>query len=190
MRLLVFCGKRRSGKTTAAEICVDMLGEQGVLARKKALADPLKDMFAKKLGMDPLMLSHPSYKEDFREGMQKFSSEIKKDNPNFFNDLFFEDILPGETIVCDDLRLDTELELFIARKASIYKIECNPKVLEFHGWRYTPGVDDTMYENQCASYSAFTYHCLGGGRVFNNGSIDKLRDELVPVIESFLSRNA
>lgn len=187
MNLLVFCGKRRSGKTEAARLIVSAAADMGITFRKQALADPLRSMFASKIGIAEDRLTDSDSKEEYRLQMMEFSTEIKKHDPNYFIKAFFNSIEPGENVVCDDLRLDEELFEMVRRKGIIYKIECNDKAMEFHGFTYTKGVDDSVYENECANYSAYTYQTLGGGRIFNNGSLTDLRKEAVDILKEHLT---
>jgi phosphomevalonate kinase len=73
--ILLFCGKRKSGKDFVTEKLFEAFSEDGRIVR---LSGPLKKCYADEHGLDyEKLLSAGEYKEKYRLDMIKWSEEIR-----------------------------------------------------------------------------------------------------------------
>lgn len=182
MKILGFVGKRKSGKTTAANMFLEVAAFNGSMFRKVSFADELRRSFAEKRGIDPDLLLQNFAKEEYREDLIKYAIEIRKTDPLYFVKSLFDNILEYENIIIDDVRYIEELEAIWNRKGVIYKVEAETKVLESRGWKYTLGVDDDLGETELGSLSPHTFLPYGGF-IYNNKGKEPLKSDLIKLYD-------
>jgi len=80
--VLLFSGKRKSGKDFVTDLLKEKLGEKSVILR---LSGPLKECYAKDHGLDfEKMLSASDYKEKYRLDMINWSTKIRIEDYTYF----------------------------------------------------------------------------------------------------------
>lgn len=162
--IIAFAGSgRKCGKSTAAELIVSFKPDFKVIS----FANPLKEFYAKKYKISLKELYDPMGKEKHREGLQKESDEIKKEDPYFLAKKLFVDYHEEENLIIDDLRVIEELKMCLDYGVRIYKIEAEKTVRAKRGWNYNPAVDDHFTETEL-DLSRSTYEALGGEVIYNN----------------------
>jgi len=177
MKILAFAGRRKSGKTYAAEQFIEVASLYGHPFRRTSFAHELRKQFANLKGISPSLLTENFAKEEYREELVAFATEIKRTDPKFFIRSLFENILDYESVVIDDLRYIEELEEIWNRDGVIFKVEAEKKILEARGWKFTPGVDDELGETELGSLDPHTFIPYGG-YFYNNSSTEALKLEL------------
>lgn len=83
--VLLFCGKRKSGKDYMTDWLLDCLKKSGKSSVILKLSGPLKHCYAKahNLNFEELM-SDGAYKEQYRSDMVAWSSELRNRDPGYF----------------------------------------------------------------------------------------------------------
>jgi phosphomevalonate kinase len=80
--ILLFCGKRKSGKDFLTEWLLKNLTSKSVILR---LSGPLKQCYAENHGLDyARLLDASDYKEQYRKDMISWSEKIRNTNPAYF----------------------------------------------------------------------------------------------------------
>lgn len=177
MRILGFCGRRKTGKTKAAELVVKLTANTPFPFRRISFADSLRMLFADYKNISPDDLKNNYTKEIYRQEMIEFSQKIKEKDPLFFVKELFDLAEGMEYIVIDDIRFIEELAEVKKRGGIIYKVDASPKVRKERGWEYMPEVDNSLSETELGDLSAHTMDVFGG-ILFNNGSEEQLRKDL------------
>merc|ERR1712038_1604551 len=80
--VLLFSGKRKSGKDYITDLLKEKIAEEAVIIR---LSGPLKECYAKDHGLDfEKMLSASDYKEKYRLDMINWSTKIRIEDYTYF----------------------------------------------------------------------------------------------------------
>lgn len=147
--ILLFSGKRKSGKDYFGEKINSLLGNKRCSILR--LSEPLKRIFAKNHNLDlKELLSDGPYKEIHRYNMIKWGEEVRSKDPGFFCKAACDNapIVPV-WIVCD-IRRKTDIYWFIENYGSLIKtvrISADIEVRQRRGFKFTSGVDDA--ESEC-----------------------------------------
>jgi len=174
--VLLFSGKRKSGKDHITDLLASRLGEQAKIIR---LSGPLKECYAKEKGLDfEEMLSSGSYKEQHRLAMIKWSEEIRNADYTFFCKAAIEkyeaDNFP--VWIVSDCRRESDLRYFsenFGDRVKRVRIVADDKVREERGWVFTPQVDDQ--ESECGLDRVSDWDLV----IQNNGGpVDEWLDKL------------
>lgn len=183
-----FSGPRRSGKTTLADIIVDQAQSFGVTVKKLAFATPLKEQFCKEKGIGLETLLLPDVKEQYRAEMEAFSLRLKAqhNNPNYFTDLLFAEILPTDNVVIDDVRLfDEEIMRIRQEDGVVWRVYMERQKRLDKGMIANAITDSSRFETESDLPADCYLSLFGTGWVFNNKAIM----DLYPVADSLIKRH-
>ncbi|KAJ6656917.1 hypothetical protein lerEdw1_002918 [Lerista edwardsae] len=108
--ILLFSGKRKSGKDFVAEEIQSRLGPD--ICTILRLSGPLKKQYAKEHGLDfQRLLDSSAYKEMYREDMIRWGEERRRNDPGFFCRIVVEGAVQPIWVVSDTRRL-SDVEWF------------------------------------------------------------------------------
>eukprot|EP00729_Bicosta_minor_P014517 gene14517-33974_t len=132
--VVIFSGKRKSGKDYATEILQQRLGE---MCQTFRLSGPLKAQYAKEHNLDLTeLLSASTYKEKYRV------------DPEYFAKLATAKATAPVWII-SDARRPTDLVYFTKRfKTIAVRVEASDETRQARGWKFTANVDDA--DSECA----------------------------------------
>eukprot|EP00041_Stephanoeca_diplocostata_P011904 m.197449 g.197449 ORF g.197449 m.197449 type:complete len:293 (-) comp18720_c0_seq2:197-1075(-) len=143
--VIVFSGKRKSGKDYVTEILHDRLGtDRSEILR---LSGPLKAQYAMDHNLDlQELLSASAYKEQHRKPMILWGEAKRDADPGYFARLTTEKATKPIWII-SDARRPTDLTYFQTRYPTIsVRVQCPDSVRAARRWVFTPGVDDAASE--------------------------------------------
>lgn len=181
--VIALCGRMKCGKTSVASSFMNNNSE----IFRLAFADPLKDEFADKYGIERDDLYNNIEKEKYRTLLQSFA-EGQKDihGRDYFAKLWLEtiqDIKPSAVII-DDLRFFEELKVISQYNSHVFRVTASDKVRMARGWIPGPK-DDHISETELGDVTEETLKSYRGGLIVNNFSS---KEELNPVTASLLLR--
>ncbi|XP_069694887.1 phosphomevalonate kinase isoform X1 [Periplaneta americana] len=149
--VLLFSGKRKSGKDYLTDKIHERLGVQNVAMIK--ISAPIKTHWAEKhhLNFEELM-SAGEYKEKHRQDMIKWSEEIRNNNYGYFCEAAVKMFKAHEKPIwiVSDIRRKTDLKWFRENYGSAVKtvrVVADDDVRRQRGWVFTTGIDDA--ETEC-----------------------------------------
>ena len=174
-KVLLFCGKRKSGKDFLTEWLCNHLNteendKQAVIVR---LSGPLKQCYAENHGLDfQKLLDASDYKEKHRKDMIAWSEKIRNKDPSYFClkaiDYYKADQYP--IWIISDCRRKTDFQFFdskftddITMKIRIWASE---EVRVKRGFSFQGGVDDA--ESECGLDDHENFDFI----VENNGTVE------------------
>lgn len=180
MSIIMFAGKTKSGKSTAAEALISL----NPTYKQVAFGDIIKEDFSNQYNI-PIEYLHDVTKKDFyRADVVQFADEQRaRDSYRYARGLFtMLDAYPGNYVI-DDLRLIEELEFGLSRGATPHKIHAEDVPRKFRGWIPNEFVDNHFTECEM-DLSAETYRALGGSVVYNNTqSLDDIRNRMEALLK-------
>jgi phosphomevalonate kinase len=172
--VLLFSGKRKSGKDYITDIIYDRLGTDNATLIK--ISASIKSHWAEKhdLNFEELM-SAGEYKEAHRQGMIKWSEEIRQQDYGYFCQAVVElcNVHTKPVWIVSDTRRPTDLKWFKKNYGTAVKtvrVLADDDVRSKRGWVFTPGVDDADME--CALNEVTEWDW----RILNNRSESELED--------------
>lgn len=180
MKILLLTGYRKTGKTT----CADIVCKLDPRFKKVSFADVLKDAYAKQAKIDRKLLDDVFEKEKHREGITQLGDKERTKDRYVFAVGLRNRLNPDGFYVVDDTRRIEELEVMLKIGAVPYGVYAEDKVRFARGWKYNPAVDEHMSETELGGLSAYTWHCLGGGQINNNGSLERTKDQVIEILRS------
>ena len=180
-RIIAICGARKSGKGAVSEIIAELQPQFRIVN----FADVLKHSFAEKEEIDPALLFDPQEKEKYRKQLIEYADEMRSTDPCVFARTLF-DMNPVESLVIGDLRFIEELKLVIEQGGIVLQVYADQMWRRKRGWFYTAGIDDHMSETEMGYLSGDTIYRLGGYRVYNNSTVDSLRQQVARVLLDIL----
>lgn len=135
-----FNAKRLSGKSWSARYLLSAYPNyfQGIWS----FADPLREMYAQVIGVDPAVLKDPKTKELYRPGMIAWADVQRSINPDVFVNRWKDTVPKDGAWICDDIRRRNELAAVVALNGNPMRIDCNIGLRIKRGYVFTPGVDD------------------------------------------------
>ena len=185
MSIIMFAGKTKSGKSTAAEALVSL----NPTYKQVAFGDIIKEDYCNRYNV-PIEYLHDVTKKDFyRPDVVQFADEQRaKDSYRYARGLFtMLDAYPGNYVI-DDLRAIEELEFGLSRGATPHLIHAEDVPRKFRGWVPNPWVDDHYLENEMI-LSAETYRALSGTVIYNNSqSLDDIRNRMEALLRELAKR--
>lgn len=143
--VILFSGKRKSGKDYVTDRLQAMLGDRSSIGR---LSGPLKGAYAKEHGLDfTQLLSDGPYKEKYRADMISWGEKRRRDDPGFFAKLVLAESRSPVLIISDARRM-TDMAFFTAQYPSLtVRVGASDATRSKRGWIFTKGVDDA--ESEC-----------------------------------------
>lgn len=180
IQLVGFSGLRKAGKTTAARLLRSASGNR---FRVLSLSTPLKQEFAAMNGIQVAELDDVVAKEQYRPHIQRHSEANLKADPYHYVKLLFRGVVPGESIAIDDLRTFYELRVLLALGGLPFQVYTDPYVRRDRGFVYNKEVDNHFTETELGNLSWYTFHKLGGGRLWNNGTEAELETQLLLLLK-------
>ncbi|XP_028409819.1 phosphomevalonate kinase-like [Dendronephthya gigantea] len=144
--VLIFSGKRKSGKDYVVTKLAEMLGD--IDCEVLRLSAPLKKQYAIEHNLDfDKLLDSSSYKERYRGDMISWGEGKRKADPNFFCNLATKEATKRVWII-SDARRKTDLDYFSARFNTIHvRVVASEKTRTTRGWNFMTGIDDA--ESEC-----------------------------------------
>jgi len=148
--ILLFSGKRKSGKDFVTDRLQEHIGPRSVILR---LSGPLKECYAKEHGLDfEKMLSASDYKERYRLDMINWSTAIRNEDYTYFckaaEDKYEAAKYP--VWIVSDCRRGTDVKYFKEKysgRVKTVRITASDEARGTRGWKYTEGIDDM--ETEC-----------------------------------------
>lgn len=182
--VLLFSGKRKSGKDFITDHLQESLKNESVIIR---LSGPLKECYAKDHGLDyDQMLSASDYKEKYRLDMIKWSEEIRNTDYTYFCRAALEkyDTANFPIWIVSDCRRKTDLRYFqenFGDRVKTVRIEAEDEVRRERGWTFTVSVDDA--ESECGLDDVEKWDLV----LDNSGK--ETKDELVQQVLQIIKEN-
>jgi dephospho-CoA kinase len=178
--IIALSGKRKSGKTTSANLIKELNPD----FIRLGFADALKHRLSELYDIPLKDLYDNVAKEKYRSLMQDHGEAARKENPdvwvNFVMNYF--DGHPESNLIIDDLRYFNELKTLIAHKACIMQIFADERLRIARGMVKDFEIDNHASELEVATISAETITHIGGHTIYNNKTLDDLKNQLTKAI--------
>ncbi|TNN02044.1 phosphomevalonate kinase [Takifugu rubripes] len=146
--ILIFSGKRKSGKDYVTDLMQRRLGPAQCCVLR--LSGPLKQQYAQEHGLDLNELLSPGpYKEQYRASMINWGEIRRRSDPGFFCRLATREAWQPVWMVSDARRL-SDLQWFWSKfpqQTQSVRVQCSDRTRQQRGWSFTAGVDDS--ESEC-----------------------------------------
>ncbi|XP_051174706.1 probable phosphomevalonate kinase [Leptopilina boulardi] len=149
--ILIFSGKRKSGKDYITDKLFERLGgEKSVILK---LSGPIKSHWANSLNLDlSQLLGDGPFKEKYRLEMVKWGEDTRNKDYGYFCRAAIEmyDVKKKPIWILSDARRKTDIKWFLENYGKICKsirISSSEAVRIKRGWTFTPGIDDQ--ETEC-----------------------------------------
>lgn len=176
--VLVFSGKRKSGKDHITELLHQRLGPRvSCIVR---LSAPLKQQFAQDHGLDlDLLLGPGPYKEQFRSQMILWGEDQRKTDPGFFCRLATNGVKQPVWLVSDARRISDLIwfQTNFSTQTRTIRVQASDQTRTKRGFSFTKGVDDA--ESECGLDWVSDWDWI----ISNDGDAQDLEEQLRPVID-------
>lgn len=176
--VLVFSGKRKSGKDYVTELIQKRLGSDVCCILR--LSGPLKEQYAQEHGLDLDQLMGPGpYKEQYRADMIRWGESRRCQDPGFFCRLASRGARRPVWVVSDARRL-SDLQWFQAefpQQTQSVRVQSSEKTRSQRGWSFTAGVDDA--ESECGLDNGVEFDWT----VINEADAPSLDKQLRPILQ-------
>ncbi|XP_077012428.1 phosphomevalonate kinase [Tamandua tetradactyla] len=181
--VLLFSGKRKSGKDFVTEALLSRLGADVCAVLR--LSAPLKEQFAQEHGLDfQRLLDASTYKETFRKHMIRWGEEKRQADPGFFCRRIVEGISQPVWLVSDTRRL-SDIQWFretYGATVQTVRVVASEQSRQQRGWVFTPGVDDAESECGLDDFGDFDWV------IENHGDEQRLEEQLADLREFIRSQ--
>lgn len=181
--VLLFSGKRKSGKDFVTEALQSRLGA-GVCAILR-LSGPLKEQYAQEHGLDfQRLLDASTYKEAYRRDMIRWGEEKRQADPGFFCRKIVEGISQPIWLVSDARRV-SDIQWFQEAYGAVtqtVRVVASEQSRQQRGWVFTLGVDDAESECGLDDFGDFDWV------LENHGDAQHLEEQLGKLLEFVRSR--
>nr|XP_033779546.1 phosphomevalonate kinase isoform X1 [Geotrypetes seraphini] len=181
--ILLFSGKRKSGKDFVTESIRDRLGCVNCAILR--LSGPLKEQFAKENGLDfQRLLDASDYKEIYRTKMIQWGEQKRNADPGFFCKLIVEGVVQPVWVV-SDTRRRSDVKWFqdaYGDVAQTVRVVASEETRKHRGWVFTAGVDDV--ESECGLDQGVKFDWT----IINDGDQQSLEDQLNKLLTFIYSR--
>ncbi|KAK2845234.1 hypothetical protein Q5P01_011893 [Channa striata] len=175
--ILVFSGKRKSGKDYVTTLIQERLGPDVCCVLR--LSGPLKEQYAQEHGLDlDQLLGSGPYKEQYRADMIYWGENKRRQNPGFFCHLATKGAQQPVWVVSDARRL-SDLQWFWSkypRQTHSVRVQSSEKTRQQRGWSFTTGVDDA--ESECGLDSGVEFDWI----ITNEADAPSLDKQLQPIL--------
>lgn len=176
--VLVFSGKRKSGKDYVTELIQKRLGSDVCCILR--LSGPLKEQYAQEHGLDLDQLMGPGpYKEQYRADMIRWGESRRRQDPGLFCRLASTGAHQPVWVVSDARRL-SDLQWFQAefpQQTQSVRVQSSENTRSQRGWSFTAGVDDA--ESECGLDSGVEFDW----NVINEADAPSLDEQLRPILQ-------
>ncbi|XP_075418675.1 phosphomevalonate kinase isoform X1 [Tenrec ecaudatus] len=146
--VLLFSGKRKSGKDYVTEALQSRLGASVCAILR--LSGPLKEQYAQEHGLDfQRLLDASTYKEAYRKDMIRWGEEKRQADPGFFCRKVVEGVAQPVWLV-SDTRRPSDIQWFREVYGAVtqtVRVMASEQSRQQRGWVFTQGVDDA--ESEC-----------------------------------------
>ncbi|NP_001161888.1 phosphomevalonate kinase [Sus scrofa] len=181
--VLLFSGKRKSGKDFVTEALQSRLGADVCAILR--LSGPLKEQYAQEHGLDfQRLLDASTYKESYRKDMIRWGQEKRQADPGFFCRKIVEGVSQPIWLVSDTRRL-SDIQWFQETYGAVtqtVRVVATEQSRQQRGWVFIPGVDDAESECGLDDFGAFDWV------IENHGDEQHLEEQLGHLIEFVHSR--
>ncbi|MBN3309649.1 PMVK kinase, partial [Amia calva] len=171
--VLLFSGKRKSGKDHIAELLRERLGSETCCVLR--LSAPLKEQYAQERRLDfHKLLDSSGYKEQYRADMIQWGERRRQADPGLFCRLAIGDARQPVWLV-SDARRRSDLEWFWNRfgeRSRTVRVEASEDKRRERGWEFTAGVDDA--ESECGLDEGVAFDWT----IHNDGDQQRLEEQL------------
>ncbi|XP_004475095.2 phosphomevalonate kinase isoform X2 [Dasypus novemcinctus] len=171
--VLLFSGKRKSGKDFVTEALLSSLGADVCAVLR--LSGPLKAQYAQEHGLDfQRLLDASTYKEAFRRDMIRWGEEKRQADPGFFCRKAVEGVPQPVWLVSDTRRL-SDIQWFreaYGAATRTVRVVASEQSRRQRGWEFTPGVDDAESECGLDGFGDFDWV------IENHGDEQRLEEQL------------
>ncbi|XP_060613894.1 phosphomevalonate kinase [Anolis sagrei] len=154
--VLLFSGKRKSGKDFVAEEIQSRLGPDVCAILR--LSGPLKEQYAKEHGLDfQRLLDATDYKETYRQDMIRWGEERRRTDPGFFCRIVVGEATQPIWVVSDTRRL-SDVEWFrdvYGDLVQVVRVVATEETRRRRDWVFVPGIDDA--ESECGLDQGLTF---------------------------------
>nr|XP_020474448.1 phosphomevalonate kinase [Monopterus albus] len=176
--VLVFSGKRKSGKDYVTDLLLDRLGSDVCCVLR--LSGPLKQQYAQEHGLDlAQLLGSGLYKEQYRSDMIHWGETRRSQDPGFFCRLATRGAQQPVWVVSDARRL-SDLQWFwseFPRQTRCVRVQSSEQTRKQRGWSFTTGVDDA--ESECGLDSGVEFDWI----ITNEADAPSLDKQLQPILK-------
>ncbi|XP_075934484.1 phosphomevalonate kinase isoform X2 [Anarhichas minor] len=176
--VLVFSGKRKSGKDYVTDLIHNRLGSDVCCVLR--LSGPLKQQYAEEHCLDLDQLLGPGlYKERYRADMILWGESRRRQDPGFFCRLATRGARQLVWVVSDARRL-SDLQWFwseFPRQTQSVRVQSSEETRKQRGWSFSAGVDDA--ESECGLDSGVDFDWI----VTNETDAPSLEEQLQPIMK-------
>uniref|UniRef100_A0A3Q3WPE2 Phosphomevalonate kinase n=1 Tax=Mola mola TaxID=94237 RepID=A0A3Q3WPE2_MOLML len=175
--VLVFSGKRKSGKDYVTDLIHERLGPEVCCVLR--LSGPLKQQYAQEHALDLDQLLGPGpYKERYRADMIRWGESRRRQDPGFFCCLATRGARQPVWVV-SDARRSSDLQWFrseFPRQTQTVRVRSSENTRRQRGWSFTAGVDDA--ESECGLDSGVDFDWI----LTNEADAPSLEEQLRPIL--------
>lgn len=176
--VLVFSGKRKSGKDYVTDWILERLGPQVCCVLR--LSGPLKQQYAQEHGLDLDQLLGPGpYKEQYRADMIQWGETRRTQDPGYFCRLATRGAQQPVWVVSDARRL-SDLQWFkseFPKQTRSVRVQSSEETRIQRGWSFTAGVDDA--ESECGLDTGVEFDWI----ITNEDDAPSLEEQLQPILK-------
>ncbi|KAF7460649.1 phosphomevalonate kinase [Marmota monax] len=181
--VLLFSGKRKSGKDFVTEALQSRLGAD--ICAILRLSGPLKEQYAQEHGLDfQRLLDASTYKEAYRRDMIRWGEEKRRADPGFFCRKIVEGVSQPIWLVSDTRRV-SDIQWFreaYGAAMQTVRVFASEQSRQQRGWVFTPGVDDAESECDLDDFGDFDWV------IENHGDEQHLEEQLANLLKFVHSR--
>ncbi|XP_044258370.1 phosphomevalonate kinase isoform X2 [Tribolium madens] len=175
--ILLFSGKRKSGKDYICETLKEKLGEENYTIIR--ISGPLKRLYAEShnLTTDDVneMMTDGPLKEKFRAEMIQWSDEIRVKDPGFFCKAATKMAESRPFWIVSDIRRKTDIQWFKNtykdKIIKLIRVEADEMTRQKRGWIFTEGVDNVTSECDLDDFNDWDL-------IIKNNTSEELREGL------------
>lgn len=181
--VLLFSGKRKSGKDFVTEALQSRLGADVCAVLR--LSGPLKKQYAEEHSLDfQRLLDTTLYKEAHRRDMILWGERKRQADPGFFCRKVVEGVSQLIWLVSDARRV-SDVQWFREAYGPVMqtvRVVASEPSRQQRGWVFTPGVDDVESECGLDNFGDFDWV------IENHGDKQRLQEQLENLLEYVRSR--
>ncbi|KAG3281698.1 phosphomevalonate kinase isoform X1 [Ictidomys tridecemlineatus] len=181
--VLLFSGKRKSGKDFVTEALQSRLGAD--ICAILRLSGPLKEQYAQEHSLDfQRLLDASTYKEAYRSDMIRWGEEKRRADPGFFCRKIVEGVSQPIWLVSDTRRV-SDIQWFreaYGAAMQTVRVFASEQSRQQRGWVFTPGVDDAESECGLDDFGDFDWV------IENHGDEQHLEQQLANLLKFVHSR--